>query len=313
MRQGTYIGIDVAKSSLEVAIHDQAQQSSFLNSEEGIRQAVDHIKKLSPSLVVLEATGGFESILAAALSLARLPVVVVNPRQVRDFARATGRLAKTDTIDAGVLAHFAAAIKPELRPFQDEAVQVLKDLVARRQQLIEMLTAEKNRLSTARNRIVRENIQAHIKWLQKELSGTDTGLRELIEASPVWREKDNLLQTVPGVGNTTSATLLANLPELGNLNRRQIAALVGVAPYNRDSGLLRGKRAVWGGRARVRAALYMAVMAGLRWNPVIRAFYEHLCSSGKAKKVALTACIRKLLTILNAMMKNKTIWRWQPV
>ena len=312
MSQGTYVGIDVAKTRLEVAIHDQAQQSSFLNSEEGIRQAVGHIKKMSPSLVVLEATGGFESTLAAALSLAGLPVVVVNPRQVRDFARATGRLAKTDTIDASVLAHFAAAIKPELRPFQGEAVQALKDLVARRQQLIEMLTAEKNRLSTARNPIVRENIKAHIKWLQKELKGTDTGLRGLIEASPIWREKDNLLQTVPGVGNTTSATLLANLPELGNLNRRQIAALVGVAPYNRDSGLLRGKRAVWGGRARVRAALYMAVMAGLRWNPVIRAFYEHLCSAGKAKKVALTACIRKLLTILNAMMKNKTIWRWQP-
>jgi transposase len=313
MNQGTYIGIDVAKSSLKVAIHDQAQQFSFLNDEKGIRQAVDHIKKLSPNLVVLEATGGFESIPAAALSLARLPVVVVNPRQVRDFARATGRLAKTDTLDASVLAHFAAAIKPELRPFQDEAMQALKDLVSRRQQLIEMLTAEKNRLSTAHNRLVRENLQAHIKWLQNELNGTDTGLRSLIENSPAWREKDNLLQTVPGVGNTTSATLLANLPELGNLNRRQIAALVGVAPYNRDSGLLRGKRAVWGGRARVRAALYMAVLAGIRWNPVIRAFYEHLCSVGKAKKVALTACIRKLLTILNAMMKNKTTWRWHPV
>lgn len=312
MNQRTYIGIDIAKSSLEVAIHNQAQQFSFLNDEKGIRQTVDHIEKLSPTLVVLEATGGFESILAAALSVAGLPVVVVNPRQVRDFARATGRLAKTDTIDAGVLAHFAAAIKPELRPFQDEAVQALKDLVARRQQLIEMLTAEKNRLSTAHNRIVRENLQAHIKWLQKELDGADTGLRCQIEASPVWREKDNLLQTVPGVGNTTSATLLANLPELGDLNRRQIAALVGVAPYNRDSGLLRGKRAVWGGRAKVRAVLYMAVMAGLRWNPVIRAFYEHLCSAGKAKKVALTACIRKLLTILNAMMKNNTTWRWQP-
>ena len=312
MNHGTYIGIDVAKSSLEVAIHDQVRRFSFLNDEKGIRQAVDSIKKLSPELVVLEATGGFESILVAALSLAELPVVVVNPRQVRDFARATGRLAKTDTIDASVLAHFAAAIKPELRPFRDEAVQALKDLVARRHQLIEMLTAEKNRLSTAHSHIVRENLRAHIEWLQKELSGTDTGLRGLIEASPVWREKDNLLQTVPGVGNTTSAILLANLPELGNLNRRQIAALVGVAPYNRDSGLLRGKRAVWGGRARVRAALYMAVMAGLRWNPVIRTFYEHLCSAGKAKKVALTACIRKLLTILNAMMKNKTNWRWQP-
>jgi transposase len=311
MRQEIYIGIDVAKSSLDVAIHEQEKQMTFPNNEKEIQRAVDQIKVLSPSLVVLEATGGFESILAAALSVAGLPVVIVNPRQVRDFARATGRLAKTDAIDARVLAHFAAVVRPGLRPFQDEALKTLKDLVGRRQQLIEMLTAEKNRLGTAHNRIVRENIQAHIEWLQKELNDTDTGLRHQIEDSPIWREKDNLLQTVPGVGNTTSATLLANLPELGSLNRRQIAALVGVAPYNRDSGLFRGKRAVWGGRARVRCALYMAVMAGLRWNPVIRAFYERLCSAGKAKKVALTACIRKLLTILNAMMKSKTNWRCQ--
>jgi transposase len=313
MSQETYIGIDVAKSSLEVAIHNQTQQFSFLNDEGGIQKAVDCLKKLSPSLVVLEATGGFESILAAALSIAELPVVVVNPRQVRDFARATGRLAKTDTIDANVLAHFASAIKPKPKPFQDEAVQALKDFVARRQQLIEMQTAERNRLGMTHNRIVRENLQAHIEWLQKELNGTDTGLRGLIKTSLVWREKDNLLQSVPGVGNITSATLLANLPELGNLNRRQIAALVGVAPYNRDSGLLRGKRTVWGGRARVRIALYMAVITGIRWNPVIKAFYDHLCSVGKAKKVALTACMRKLLTILNAMMKNRTTWRCQPV
>lgn len=311
MSQETYIGIDVAKSSLEVAIHNQAQPFSFPNHEKGIQKVVDQIKKLSPSLVVLEATGGFELMLVAALSLAKLPLVVVNPRQVRDFARATGQLAKTDAIDAKVLAHFAAAVKPALRQLQDEDLVILKDLVARRQQLIEMLTAERNRLGMARNRTVRENIQAHIEWLQKELDGTDISLRHQIEASPVWREKDNLLQTVPGVGDATSATLLANLPELGRLNRRQIAALVGVAPYNRDSGLLRGKRAVWGGRARVRAALYMAAMAGIRWNPVIKSFYDRLCAAGKAKKVALTACMRKLLTILNAMIKNNTVWRYQ--
>jgi transposase len=311
MRREIYIGIDVAKSSLDVAIHEQEKQLNLPNNEEGIRQAVDSIKELSPTLVVLEATGGFELLLAAALSLAKLPLVVVNPRQVRDFARAMGRLAKTDAIDARVLAHFAAAVKPALRQLQDEDLIILKDLVARRQQLIEMLTAERNRLSTARNHMVREDIEAHIAWLQKKLSGADTGLRHKIEASPVWREKDNLLQSVPGVGNATSATMLANLPELGSLNRRQIAALVGVAPYNRDSGLLRGKRAVWGGRARVRSALYMAVMAGLRWNPVIRAFYDRLCAVGKAKKVALTACMRKLLTILNAIMKNQTTWRCQ--
>jgi transposase len=311
MSQEIYIGIDVAKSSLDVAIHNQEQRFSFANHEKGVQQAVDRIKALSPSLVVLEATGGFELLLVAALSLAKLPVVVVNPRQVRDFARATGRLAKTDAIDARVLAHFAAAVKPALRQLQDEDLIILKDLVARRQQLIEMLTAEKNRLGTARNHTVREHIEAHIEWLQKEVSGSDTGLRHQIEASPIWREKDNLLQSVPGVGDTTSATMLANLPELGSLNRRQIAALVGVAPYNRDSGLLRGKRAVWGGRAKVRCALYMAVIAGLRWNPVIRAFYDRLCAAGKAKKVALTACMRKLLTILNAMMKNKTNWRCQ--
>jgi transposase len=312
MKREIYIGIDVAKSSLDVAIHEQEKQLNLPNSEEGIRQAVDSIKELSPTLVVVEATGGFELLLAAALSLAKLPLVIVNPRQVRDFARATGRLAKTDAIDAGVLAHFAAAVKPALRQLQDEDLIILKDLVARRQQLIEMLTAERNRISTARNHAVKEDIEAHIEWLQKKLNSTDTGLRHQIETSPIWREKDNLLQSVPGVGNTTSATMLANLPELGSLNRRQIAALVGVAPYNRDSGLLRGKRAVWGGRARVRTALYMAVMAGLRWNPVIRAFYDRLCAVGKAKKVALTACMRKLLTILNAIMKNHTAWRCQP-
>jgi len=251
-------------------------------------------------------------LLVSALSVSKLPVVVANPRQVRDFAKATGRLAKTDTIDARVLAHFGAAVKPVLRPVPDEELTMLKDIVARRQQLMEMLTAEKNRLGMARNQVVKQNIGSHIDWLQKELKDTDTGLRDRIVASPVWREKDDLLQTVPGVGGTTSIALIANLPELGNLDRRQIAALVGVAPYNRDSGLFRGKRTVWGGRARVRAALYMAALVATRFNPVIRTFYQRLCAAGKAKKVALTACMRKLLTILNAMIKNNTTWRCQP-
>jgi transposase len=312
MNQEVYVGIDIAKSSFEVAIHNQVEQFSFTNDEKGIRQAIEQIKKLLPSLVVLEATGGYELNLAAALSVAALPMVVANPRQVRDFARATGRLAKTDAIDARVLAHFAASIKPEIRPFHDEALQALKDLVTRRQQLVGMLTAEKNRLGTARNHVVRRNIQSHIDWLQKELDGTDVGLRKQIEASPIWREKDNLLQSVPGVGNTTAAILIAHMSELGTLNRRQTAGLAGLAPYNRDSGLFRGKRAVWGGRARVRTALYMAVISAIRWNPVIKSFYERLCAAGKPKKVALTACMRKLLTILNAMMKNNTAWRCSP-
>jgi len=312
MGQEIYIGIDIAKSSLEVAIHNQAERFSFSNDKEGIRQAVRQIRQLEPGLIVLEGTGGYEVLLVAALSVSKLPVVVANPRQVRDFAKATGRLAKTDTIDARVLAHFGAAVKPVLRPVPDEELTMLKDIVARRQQLMEMLTAEKNRLGMARNQVVKQNIGSHIDWLQKELKDTDTGLRDRIVASPVWREKDDLLQTVPGVGGTTSIALIANLPELGNLDRRQIAALVGVAPYNRDSGLFRGKRTVWGGRARVRAALYMAALVATRFNPVIRTFYQRLCAAGKAKKVALTACMRKLLTILNAMIKNNTTWRCQP-
>ena len=241
-------------------------------------------------------------------------MVVVNPRQVRDFAKATGTLAKTDTLDAGVLAHFADTVRPEVRPLQDAATQVLNSLTARRHQVMTMLVSEKNRLGTASG-AVSPRIEAHIAWLEQELSDLDKGLRQTLRRSPVWREKDDLLRTVPGVGPQLSLTLLAHLPELGTLDRKQIAALIGVAPYNRDRGTLRGKRAVWGGRSRVRAVLYMGALVASRHNPAIRDFYQRLLAAGKPKKVALVASMRKLLVTLNAMLKHGYPWRdmTQPV
>ena len=262
---------------------------------------------VGPALVLLEASGGLELPLVAALASAALPVVVVNPRQVRDFARATGTLAKTDALDAAVLAHFADAVRPPVRPLRDAETQVLNSLVARRHQVMTMLVSEKNRLGTAIS-AVRPRIEAHIAWLEQELKDLDEGLRQTLLRSPVWREKDDLLRTVPGVGEQVSLTLLAYLPELGTLDRRQIAALVGVAPFNRDSGILRGKRAVWGGRSRVRGVLYMGALTATRWNPVIRDFYQKLLAADKPKKLALVACMRKLLVILNAMLKHGASW-----
>lgn len=305
-----YVGIDVAKEKLDIAVHSSDQRWTFANSDTGISQAVSCLQELNPALVVLEATGGIEVPLVTALAVAGMPVVVVNPRQVRDFARATGRLAKTDTLDARTLAHFAAVVRPALRPLPDADAQEMTAILARRRQLVEMIRAERNRLGTARSKTVRERILAHIAWLEKELANVDDDLASGIRQSPVWREKDNLLQSVPGVGPVLSTTLLAHLPELGRLNRRQIAALVGVAPFNRDSSNLRGKRTVWGGRSAVRAALYMATLVAAHHNPVIRAFYHRLCDAGKPKKVALTACMRKLLTILNAMLKHRTPWQY---
>ena len=258
--------------------------------------------------MALEASGGLELPLVAALAAASLPVVVVNPRQVRDFAKATGRLAKTDTLDAAVLAHFAEAVRPPLRPLRDAETQDLNSMVTRRQPVMSMLVAERNRLSSAAM-AVQPSVETHILWLKQELDDLDEGLRETLRRSPVWREKDDLLRSVPGIGEQISLTLLAYLPELGTLNRRQIAALVGVAPFNRDSGALRGKRTVWGGRAGVRTALYMGAMVASRYNPVIRDFYQRLLSAGKPKKLALTACMRKLLTILNSMLKHGTSWQ----
>ncbi len=257
--------------------------------------------------MVLESTGGLELPSVAALAAAALPVVIVNPRQVRDFARATGTLAKTDALDAAALAHFADAVRPKVRPLKDADTQVLSSLVARRHQVISILVAEKNRLRSAIT-VVRPRIEAHIAWLEQELSDIDEGLRKTLRSSPVWREKDDILRSVPGVGEQLSLALLSQLPELGTLNRRQVAALVGVAPFNRDSGTLRGKRRIWGGRARLRAVLYMAAMVASRFNPAIRDFYQRLLAAGKPKKVAFTACMRKLLVILNSMVKRRSPW-----
>ena len=302
-----FVGIDVSKAQVDVAVRPTGQRWVASCDETGVEELVSQMVDLRPALVLLEATGGLELPLVAALAAAALPVVVVNPRQVRDFARATGTLAKTDALDAGVLAHFADVVRPDVRPLKDAETQVLNSLTARRRQVMTMLVSEKNRLGTAIG-AVSPRIEAHIAWLEQELSDLDKGLRQTLRRSPVWREKDDLLRTVPGVGEQLSLTLLANLPELGTLNRRQIAALVGVAPYNRDSGILRGKRAVWGGRSRVRAVLYMGALAASRHNPAIRDFYQRLLAAGKPKKVALVACMRKLLVILNAMLKHGSPW-----
>ena len=302
------VGVDVAKSTLDVAVSDSGEIRQFANDDEGISQATRYISSLKPARVIIEATGSLEMPLAAALQADNPPVVVINPRQVRDFARATGILAKTDSIDARLLALFGVRVKPEIRPLPDRKAREMRNLLTRRRQLIEMLTAEHNRLSQASHGI-RPDIETHIKWLEEALSDINDDLDRRIQSSPSWREKDHLLKSVPGVGKVVSTTLLIELPELGMLNRRKIAALVGVAPLNRDSGTMRGKRTVWGGRAKLRAVLYMAALVGVRRNPVIAAFYQRLLNSGKAKKVALVACMRKLLTILNAMIRSKTVWR----
>ncbi|MGH7360397.1 MAG: IS110 family transposase [Candidatus Methylomirabilales bacterium] len=302
-----YVGIDVAKATLDVAVHPTAARWTVAHTEREVAALPTRLAALAPALVVLEATGGLERPLVGALAAAGLPVVVVNPRQIRDFAKATGILAKTDALDAAVLAHFAAAVRPTPRPLPDAATQTLAALVTRRRQLVEMLTAERNRLGSA-PRALRAEIQAHITWLKRRLGRLDEDLNQAIRTSPAWRVQDDLLQSVPGVGPVLSRTLLASLPELGTLHRRAIAALVGVAPLNRDSGTCRGRRRVWGGRAAVRAVLYMGALVAVRHNPVLRAFYQRLRAVGKLPKVALTACMRKLLTILNAMLRQQQPW-----
>ena len=306
-RTPVVVGIDVSNAQLDMALRPEGQFSAP-NDEAGCAQILTRLRAVSPTLVVLEATGGLEILLTGILAAAGVPVVVVNPRQVRDFAKATGRLAKTDALDAQTLAHFAEVISPELRPLPDEQTQALAAILARRRQLVEMLTAEKNRLGSAR-KPVRTSLRTHIAWLERELTHRDRDLAHAIRESPVWREKEALLQSTPGVGPVVTTTLLANLPELGTLTGKQITALVGVAPLNRDSGSWRGKRTVWGGRAQIRAVLYMAAIVAARFNPVIRAFYERLCAAGKAKTVALTSCMRKLLIMLHAMLKHRTPWR----
>ena len=303
------VGIDVSKSTLEIAIHESGERWSCNNKTAECTALALKLKQLQATSIVLEATGGFETLVAATLSAADLPVIVVNPRQVRDFAKATGQLAKTDLIDAQVLAHFAAAIDPQPRPSKSAAAQHLEALLARRRQVVEMLVAEKNRLANNRDRAVVKDLKSHIAWLETRLKSSDDELQRVLKASPAWCQHDALVRSVPGVGPVLSLTLLAQLPELGQLNRREIAKLVGVAPFNRDSGRWRGARHIWGGRAAIRSPLFMATLCAIRINPAIKSFYQRLIKVGKAPKVAITACMRKLLTILNVMIKTQTSWR----
>lgn len=303
-----YVGIDVSKTRLDVAVRPSGGLSHVTYDVAGITTVVTQLSQKQPIRIVVEATGGLERPLVRALVAAALPVIVVNPRQVRDFAKATGQLAKTDALDAQVLARFAEVIHPSLRALPDPQTQELAALLARRRQVLAMQRAEQNRLDRAPVR-VQNRIEVHLHWLGDELARLDEELDDQIQQSPMWRAREDLLQRVPGIGPVMCRTVLAELPELGLLNRKQIAALVGVAPFNRDSGRLRGHRTIWGGRAPVRTALYMATLVATRWNPVIRPFYQRLRDAGKAPKVALVAAMRKLLTILNAMLHHGTPWR----
>ena len=305
----SFVGIDVSKAVLEVAVHPSGEHWKVPNDPDGIGDLVSRLQQLAPERIVLEATGGWEVAAVAAVGSAGLPIVAINPRQARDFARATGRLAKTDALDASVLAQFAAVVRPALRPLPDAAARRLGALVARRRQLLGMRTAESNRLGATVEDDLRSEIREHMRWLDKRLDALDRDLRNELRASPLWREKEDLLRSVPGVGPVLSMTLLAEVPELGTLGHKQIAALVGVAPLNRDSGTMRGRRTTSGGRAPVRAALYMATMAAVRFNPVLRTRYQHLLQAGKPKKVALVACMHSLVRILNAILSHLAPWK----
>lgn len=307
-----YVGIDVAKDQLEVAVQPTAARWACANTDAEFPRLVARLHAAAPTLIVLEATGGYEVPLASALAAAALPVVVVNPRQVRDFAKALGLLAKTDAIDAHVLAVFGERVQPAVRPWPDRALEGLTALVARRRQLVEMLVAERQRRAQVRDPGVRREIARHVRWLERRLAQITRDIGRLLETTPAWRVRDNLLRSAPGVGPNTAAVLIAELPELGQLTRRQIASLVGLAPFNCDSGTLRGARHIWGGRVGVRGALYMATLVATRHNPAIRAFYQRLLALGKKKKIALVAAMRKLLTILNAMVKHQQPWRLAP-
>ena len=303
-----FVGIDVSKARLDVAFRPEGTSFAASNDEAGIRGCVQRLETLRPQLIVVEATGGFETPLVAAAAVAGLPIVVVNAKQVRHFAKAIGRLAKTDRIDAEVIARFAEAVRPEVRPIQDEASALLTALLSRRRQVLEMVVAEKNRLATTPEKHVRQRITYHLHFLKQELRELDQDLDREVRSSPAWREKEDLLKSVPGVGPVLARTLLAELPELGQLDRKRIAALVGVAPMNQDSGTLRGQRRIQGGRAQVRTALYMAALVASRFNPRLKRFYDSLRASGKTGKVALVACMRKLLVILNALVRTGQRW-----
>jgi transposase len=303
-----FVGIDVSKARLDGYSNPRAEHFTHPNDEAGIAATVARLKALGPTLIVLEATGGLEAPLAAALAAAKLPVAVVNPRQVRDLAKAMGTRAKTDAIDAEILAHFAEKIRPEVRDLPDEEARLFEAILARRRQLLEMRVAEQNRLGSATAPKVRRDLQAHIRYLDRRVEEMDTELESAIEKSEVYRAKDDLLRGVPGIGPVASRTLLASLPELGKLNAKRIAALAGLAPMARDSGTLKGRRMICGGRADVRSALYMATLSAVRYNPTLKAFYDRLRAVGKPAKLALTAAARKLLTILNAMLKANQAW-----
>jgi transposase len=308
-KQQVHVGIDVSKRTLDVCLLPQGESFVLTNDQEGVDQLLSHLEGVSPELVVLEATARFERLAATSIASAGIAVAVVNPRQARDFAKAIGQLAKTDKIDAFVLARLARAVEPSPSVLPDAEARLLQAILARRRQLLSMLTAENNRLQIACEGALAKRIRAHMKWLEKEISRTDSDLEEAIEASASFKENESLLRSVPGVGPVLARTLLAELPELGKLTHKRLCALVGVAPFNRDSGQRRGKQEVWGGRASVRAALYMGALVATRHNPTIKGFYERLLAAGKPKKVALVACMRKLLSILNALMRDRAVWR----
>ena len=305
-----FVGLDVSKNRLDVHVRPAGESFTLAYDEAGLVTLVTRLSALRPALIVLEATGGYEAAVAAALANAGLPVAVVNPRQIRDFARATGQLAKTDALDARVTAWFAETVQPAARPLATEQAQVLGELVARRRQLVEMVGAEMNRRRQVRDRGLHTRITAHVTWLTRAIEELEGDIQRLIRSSPVWRETEDLLTSAPGIGDITAHALIAELPELGQLNRRRIAALVGIAPFNRDSGLWRGRRMIRGGRPAVRRALYMATMVAIRHNPPITDVYRRLTRAGRPKKVAIIAAMRKLVTILNAMLRDQR--RWQP-
>lgn len=305
--QGVVVGIDVSKAQLDTASGAEAELAGFANDEQGISRLLERLNAVRPSLVVMEASGGYETAAATAIAAAGWRLAVVNPRQVREFARATGRLAKNDRIDAAVLSAFGKLIEPRITRLPDEDAQALQALLVRRQQLVAMRVQEHNRLEHAQGSM-RKHIKKHIDWLDQEIGKLDVDLTAGLRNSPVWRAKDELLRSFKGIGRVTSGTLMVALPELGCLDRRTIAALVGLAPFNRDSGKMRGRRSIYGGRARIRTLLYMAAVTAIRSNPVIRTFYERLKSRGKPHKVAIVACMRKMLTILNAMVRESTPW-----
>ena len=305
---GLFVGMDVAKDKVDVHVRPGGERCTVTTDEVGLRELLTWVQARSPSLIVLEATGGYEVVVAATLGSAGLPVAVVNPRQIRDFARATGQLAKTDTLDSAVIARFAEAVQPPVRPLATAAAEALGALVVRRRQLLDMLGAERNRQAQARERQLQRRIAAHVTWLTKALADIDRELHDAIRSTPIWRETEDLLKSVPAIGAVTAHTLIAEVPELGTLGRRQIAALIGVAPFNCDSGTLRGRRMIAGGRAPVRRVLYMATLVAVRYNPLIAAFYTRLTAAGRPKKVALVAAMRKLLIILNAIVREKRPW-----